>query len=100
MPSKKSNIISLNLSDYNLFFLQRAGILNKHKRSTGRRSVSAFINECIKDYIKRLHPSHAAAVEETLLIHRLNELQKDRNALDDSIEEISKKLGKLRGKEA
>lgn len=92
MAIKKSNVISVNLTDKNLLFMQHLGYLNKKKKSTQKLNISEFINRCIDFFIGIKWSHEEQNVELKLLLSRMSFLDKKRKHFNSLIEKDIKEV--------
>lgn len=69
---RKSNIITINLSDYSIAALQSLGYLNKQKKSTGK-GTSRFVNHLIGDFSFSARKDNGLSIRKKLLAQQLNQ---------------------------
>jgi hypothetical protein len=92
---KKSDKFGFNLTKKAIFTLQALGFLDTLKQSTGK-NTSKFVSEAIIGYTQIFYPSSDRVSNENMLKFQLRELQKERDSLEDKIQEIAYKLSKIR----
>ena len=96
MTAKKNNILSVNFSSEAIVCLQQMGYLNGLKKSTGDKNISGFISRLVIDYLGIRHPAAKSFIEEKLWIIELNELGKERDKIQLSMEKIAQKINNLK----
>lgn len=100
MTVKKSNVVSISLTDKNLLFLQKLGYLNRRKKSTKNFNNSEFINRCMDRIIAIEWPELDEEVEEKLLLLKMNDLQAKRDQylklIEKDLREVAQALAGVR----
>ena len=92
---KKSNVIGVNFSKKAILCLQRMGYLDGNKKSTGRK-LSSIISDIVCEHLRLHHPADERFVKERMLVLKLHEITKQRNQLEEQIQDLGLKITALR----
>lgn len=96
MPTKKSNVISANLSDEAVNILRMLGYLDGNKKIRKNMNLSKFISERILDHVAYDPQLNKARITYQVLLKRLHEAQKVRDQQEEHIKELAQSISEVK----
>jgi hypothetical protein len=96
MPTKKSNVVSANLSDEAINILKMLGYLDGNKKIRKNMNLSKFISERILDHVAYDPQLNKNRVLYQVLLKRLSEAQKVRDKQEDHIKELAHAIAEVK----